>query len=60
VQRYASSDVLTQFAARTRSKGVGTRKIEFLTYFIIFEVVEAATSFIKQPFDDGRVMLMCF
>jgi hypothetical protein len=39
---------------------VGAEEIEFLAHFIIFEVVEAATSFIKQSFDDGRVMLMCF
>jgi hypothetical protein len=60
VQRYVTGDFLTQFAARTRSKRDVAEQIEFLAYFIIFEVVEAAASFIKQSFDDGRVMLMCF
>lgn len=60
VKRRVPRDFLTQFAARTRSKGRGAEKIEFLAHFIIFEVVGAATSFIKQSFDDGRVMLMCF
>ena len=60
MQRYASSYVLTQFASRA-SKGMMVEgEIEFLTYFIIFEVVEAAPSFIKQPFDDERVMALCF
>jgi len=40
--------------------GVGWGEIEFLTYFIIFEVVEAAPSSIKQPFDDERVMAPSF
>jgi len=35
-------------------------KIEFLSYFIIFEVVEAAPSSVKQPFDDERVMALSF
>jgi hypothetical protein len=41
-------------------KGRGGGQIEFLTYFIIFDVVEEAPSSVKLPFDDERVMVLSF